>query len=230
MSRVSYRNLVAFMIVLTLSGCRQKMAEQPSLRPFQASTFFEDGRAARPLVEGTVPRGHLLDDVHLHTGRVGKPATGAKAAGLIGAVGSAGSAPVTIFAVGAYTQAGEPYAAEFPFPVTDAVMKRGRERYTIFCALCHDHTGSGDGTIIRHAYARPPSFHIDRLRQAPAGYFVHVITTGYGAMPDHKAQVSVRDRWAITAYVRALQLSQHAPLDAVPPEDRPLLHKKGAVP
>jgi mono/diheme cytochrome c family protein len=217
----------ALILVAAAAGCQQKMALQPSLRPLQASTFFEDGRAARPLVEGTVPRGHLHDDIHLHIGRLGKAATGAKTAALVGALGSARSAPAMVLAVGVHNLAGEPYAAEFPFAVTDAVMKHGRERYGIFCALCHDHTGSGNGTIVRRGFARPPSFHIDRLRQVPAGYIVHVITTGYGAMPDHKAQVPPHDRWAIAAYVRALQFSQHAPVDALPPEERPLLIKKG---
>ncbi len=111
-------------------------------------------------------------------------------------------------------------ATEFPFQVTAGVLARGRERYDIFCAPCHDRTGRGNGMIVRRGYRQPPSFHIDRLRQAPVGHYVDVITNGFGAMPDYRAQVPVRDRWAITAYIRALQLSEHATLMEVPPEER----------
>jgi mono/diheme cytochrome c family protein len=99
-------------------------------------------------------------------------------------------------------------AVDFPFPVTAEVVARGRERYEIFCAMCHSSTGEGDGMIVRRGFRRPPSYHEDRLRQAPAGYFFRVITEGFGAMPPYRAQVPVQDRWAIAAYIRALQLSQ----------------------
>jgi mono/diheme cytochrome c family protein len=111
-------------------------------------------------------------------------------------------------------------ATEFPWPVTSEVMARGRDRYDIFCSPCHDRTGSGDGMIVRRGYRRPPSFHIDRMRQAAVGHFFDVITNGFGAMPDYRAQVPAPDRWAIAAYIRALQASQHATLDAVPPAER----------
>jgi mono/diheme cytochrome c family protein len=111
-------------------------------------------------------------------------------------------------------------ATEFPFPVTAQVLQRGRERYDIFCAPCHDRTGRGDGMVVRRGYRQPPSYHIDRLRQAPVGHYFDVITNGFGAMPDYRAQVPVRDRWAIIAYIRALQLSEHATLSEVPPEER----------
>jgi hypothetical protein len=110
--------------------------------------------------------------------------------------------------------------AEFPFPVTAEVMARGRERYDIFCSPCHDRTGAGEGMVVKRGYRQPPSFHIDRLRQVPVGHFFDVVTNGFGAMPDHRAQVPVRDRWAIAAYIRALQASGHSTLDAVPPEER----------
>ncbi|HEX8179062.1 MAG TPA: cytochrome c [Pyrinomonadaceae bacterium] len=99
-------------------------------------------------------------------------------------------------------------ATELPFPITEQVLERGRERYQIYCALCHGATGFGDGMIVRRGYRRPPSYHDDRLRQAPVGHFFDVITNGWGAMPDYSAQVPVQDRWAIIAYIRALQLSQ----------------------
>jgi hypothetical protein len=111
-------------------------------------------------------------------------------------------------------------ATEFPFPITTRVLARGRERYDIFCAPCHDRTGRGNGMIVRRGYRQPPSYHIDRLRQAPVGHYFDVITNGFGAMPDHRSQVPVRDRWAIVAYIRALQLSAHATLSEVPPVER----------
>ena len=99
-------------------------------------------------------------------------------------------------------------AIDFPFPVTAEVVARGRERYEIFCAMCHSSTGEGDGMIVRRGFRRPPSYHEERLRQAPVGYFFRVMTEGFGAMPPYRAQVPVQDRWAIAAYIRALQLSQ----------------------
>ncbi|MBP1634597.1 MAG: quinol:cytochrome c oxidoreductase monoheme cytochrome subunit [Acidobacteria bacterium] len=114
-------------------------------------------------------------------------------------------------------------AAEFPFPVTAEVVARGRERFDIFCSPCHDRTGGGNGMIVRRGYRRPPTFHQDRLRQVPPGHFVDVMTNGFGAMPDYRAQVPARDRWAIAAYIRALQLSENATLSEVPPGERDTL-------
>ncbi len=108
----------------------------------------------------------------------------------------------------------------FPLPVTRALLDRGRQRYEIFCAPCHDRTGGGNGMVVQRGYRPPPSFHIDRLRQRPVGHFFDVITNGVGAMPDYASQIPPEDRWAIVAYVRALQLSQGAPLSLVPPEKR----------
>jgi hypothetical protein len=111
-------------------------------------------------------------------------------------------------------------STEFPYAVTAEMLARGRERYDIFCSPCHDRTGRGVGMVVRRGYRQPPSFHIDRLRQAPVGHFFDVVSNGFGAMPDYRAQVPVRDRWAIVAYVRALQLSEHATLSDVPPAER----------
>lgn len=105
---------------------------------------------------------------------------------------------------------------EMPFAVTQQVLERGRERYGIYCTPCHSATGNGDGMIVLRGYRRPPSFHVDRLRKSPVGHFYDVMTNGFGAMPDYSAQVQPRDRWAIAAYIRALQLSQAAPADAIP--------------
>ena len=115
-------------------------------------------------------------------------------------------------------QVGGQTATSFPFPVDDAVMQRGRERFEIFCSPCHGLTGAGDGMIVQRGYRQPPSFHIERLRQAPPGHVYDVITNGFGAMPDHAALVPVRDRWAIAAYIRALQLSQNATATELSPE------------
>jgi cytochrome c5 len=117
----------------------------------------------------------------------------------------------------------------YPLPVTRARLERGRERYEIYCAPCHDRTGAGNGMVVQRGYRPPPSLHIDRLRQVAVGHFYDVITNGFGAMPDYAVQITPEDRWAIVAYVRALQLSQAAPIADVPPEhradlDRPAPH------
>jgi hypothetical protein len=120
---------------------------------------------------------------------------------------------------------GQP-ATTFPFPITTAIIVRGRERYDIFCAPCHDRMGAGAGMAVRRGFRRPPpSFHIDRLRQAPAGHFYDVIANGFGAMNDYAGQITADDRWAIVAYVRVLQLSQNAGVRELPPQDRQELEK-----
>jgi mono/diheme cytochrome c family protein len=114
-------------------------------------------------------------------------------------------------------------ALMFPFPVTDEVMARGRERFNVYCSPCHGQTGLGDGMVVRRGYRRPPSYLEERLLQAPVGHFFDVISNGFGAMPDYAAQVKPTDRWAIAAYIRALQLSGHASVIDVPAGDRPRL-------
>jgi mono/diheme cytochrome c family protein len=111
-------------------------------------------------------------------------------------------------------------AEVFPFPIDAAVMARGQERFNIYCSPCHGRTGAGDGMVVRRGYRRPPPYNEPRLRQAAVGHFVDVMTNGFGAMPDHAAQVAPPDRWAIAAYIRALQLSSSATLNDVPAEDR----------
>ncbi len=96
-----------------------------------------------------------------------------------------------------------------PFPVTEDVLSRGRERFNIYCAPCHSRVGDGNGMIVKRGYKQPPTYHQDRLRKAPLGYFFDVMTNGFGAMPDYAAQIPPRDRWCIVAYIRALQLSQN---------------------
>jgi hypothetical protein len=173
---------------LLLTACQQEMAQQPRYEPLEPSSFFADGRASRPLVPGTVARGHLKTDTHLYAGQVnGK------------------------------------LADTFPFPVTRVMLERGQERYNIYCSPCHGRIGNGEGIVVQRGFQRPASFHIDRLREAPAGYFFNVITNGFGAMYDYAARVTPEDRWAIIAYIRALQLSQNATLADVPAEERPQL-------
>jgi len=116
---------------------------------------------------------------------------------------------------------------EFPLPATRALLTRGRERYDIFCAPCHDRVGEGNGMVVQRGYRAPPSLHGDRLREAPVGHFFDVMTSGFGAMPDYAAQISAEDRWAIVAYIRALQLSQRVAAADIGPEDRARLMEPG---
>src|SRR6266496_3356512 len=125
---------------------------------------------------------------------------------------------------------GKSLVIELPIAVSPRLLARGRERYDIYCAPCHDRTGSGAGMVVRRGYRPPPSFHIDRLRDAPVGHFYDVVTNGFGAMPDYAAQIDVPDRWAIVAYIRALQLSQNAKLSDVPPEERARMEALPVVP
>lgn len=178
--------LAAVVLALGLAaGCRLDMHDQPRYEPLEASTFFEDGRSARPRIEGTVARGELREDVHLYTGRVG----------------------------------GE-LATTFPFPVTRETLERGRERYQIFCSPCHGGLGNGNGIIVQRGFTQPTSFHDPRLRNVAPGYIFDVVTNGFGAMTSYRTRVRPEDRWAVTAYIRALQLSQNARLSDVPPDVR----------
>jgi Cytochrome C oxidase, cbb3-type, subunit III len=108
----------------------------------------------------------------------------------------------------------------FPFPITANDILRGQQRYNIYCSPCHDYTGSGRGMIVQRGFPLPPSFHIDRLRQAPVGHFYDVMTNGFGAMYSYAARVTPEDRWRIAAYIRALQLSEHATMADVPENER----------
>jgi mono/diheme cytochrome c family protein len=174
--------------VLLAAGCRQDMHDQPRYEPLEASDFFNDGRASRPLVEGTVAQGPGPFDELLYTGKINGT-----------------------------------LATVLPFPLTHELLERGQERYNIYCSPCHDRVGNGRGIVVLRGFRRPSAWHVDRLREVPIGYFFDVMTNGLGAMMDYAAQVTPRDRWAIAAYIRALQLSQHATLADVPVEERPRL-------
>jgi len=212
--------------LVLLAGCRQEMAQQPSYRPLRPSAFFENGMSARPLVKGTVARGQLKDDVHLHEGRwPAEIQNGLQAAGIVG------SAPGTPMAAMTWDFDRTLYADAFPFPIGREELERGQERFNIYCAICHDRAGTGRGMIVQRGFTPPPSYHTDlsrglqlrgvrqKLRDAPVGYYFEVITRGFGAMPDYAEQVSAKDRWHIIAYIRALQLGQQATLADVRDEE-----------
>ena len=117
------------------------------------------------------------------------------------------------------------FIAEVPLELDRALLERGQSRYNIYCTPCHDRTGSGDGMVVQRGFKRPPSYHIDRLREAPSGHFFDVMTKGFGTMPSYSVQIDPRDRWAIVAYIRVLQRSQHATLDDVPSAERSQLEE-----
>lgn len=162
------------------------MATQPKYPPLAPSSFFRDGRSARPLPAGTIAQGSLKADEGFFSGKID----------------------------------GE-LVSTLPTPVSRAMLERGRERFNIYCSPCHGETGDGQGMVVLRGLRRgPPSLHIDRLREVPIGHFFDVISNGFGGMQDYAVQISYRDRWAIAAYIRALQFSQMAPLDVVPESER----------
>jgi len=118
------------------------------------------------------------------------------------------------------------FSAAFPFPVTLEIMKRGRERYDIFCSPCHDKVGNGQGMVVRRGFSPPPSLHIDRLRSVEAGYLYDVVANGFGRMSGYASQIGVDDRWAVVAYIRALQSSQRVSLTELSARDRSELERQ----
>jgi len=215
-------------------ACRQQMSNQPKYEPLEPSSFFDNATSARPLVEGTVPRGSLREDALLYTGRSDVSRSGSPGAAS-GQISPGPNSSVELSQGNTLPPRSNPplpaaplpggkivpgYASIFPFPISPEVLDRGEERFNIYCSPCHSRIGDGNGMIVQRGYRHPPSFHTERLRHAPVGYFFDVITNGFGAMPDYSAQVVPRDRWAVIAYIRALQLSQNAALGDVPPEDR----------
>lgn len=183
-SRCLVMTLLGVLLVAGGAGCRQDMHDQPRFEPLEGNAFFADGRSSRPLVEGTVPRGHLNDDPHLYSGRIG-----------------------------------DDWADHLPFPLTGELLARGRQRYEIFCSPCHGSSGFGDGMVIRRGFPAARSLHEAQLILEKDGYYFDVITNGFGRMQDYAAQVPPEDRWAIVAYVRALQLSRRTPADQLGPGD-----------
>lgn len=171
------------------------MDQQAKFRPQSVNPMFADARADRRPVEGTVAQGQLNDDLHVSRGLV----DGA-------------------------------WAVAFPMPVTEAMMKRGQERYDIFCAPCHGLSGAGNGIVAVRAdrlqegtWTPPTNLHDVTVRERPVGHLYNTIANGIRNMPAYGAQIPVADRWAIVAYVRALQKSQNARVDDVPADLRPTL-------
>lgn len=167
-----------------LPACRQDMNDQPRHEPLEASSFFNDGAASRKPVPGTVPRAPK-GDLALSSGV-------ADSSGGTSEKGSPG------------------FLTTSPLPVTRELLLRGKERFGIFCSPCHGMLGDGRGMIVQRGFKQPQSFHTERLRAQPIGYYVDVITNGFGVMPSYAPQVPPSDRWAIAAYIGALQLSQYA--------------------
>ena len=203
----SVRVLLLFCLLpfaFLLSSCRRDMQDQPKAKIYRESSFFKDGVSSRPPVEGTVPRGYLRADREFYFGKKPGYRTGSGSDRVI-------DTTATQPAVNSNTNAMFPDDVDsFPFPITKEILERGQGRYDIFCSSCHGLTGYGDGMIARRGFNKPApaSLHQDKLRLAPVGHFFDVITNGWGAMPSHASQIPVEDRWKITAYVRALQLSQ----------------------
>ena len=183
------RRLIAsagFGALILIAGCRQDMQDQPRMFPQRGTEFFADHRGARPQVLNTVARGQLHDDSYFYTGVV---------------------------------QGANGYREEqnlMPFPVTMEVLKRGQERFNIYCTPCHSRVGNGLGEIVERGYKPAANLH-DQVRMSqPLSHYFFVMTHGYGAMPDYSAQLTPEDRWAVAAYIRALQLSEAATPTDVP--------------
>jgi hypothetical protein len=178
--------LAGMAALMLVAGCRQDMHDQPKLIPQRGSELFADHRGARPQVLNTVARGQLHEDSYFYTG--------------------------VIQGANGYREEKN----ELPFPVTMEVLQRGHERFNIYCTPCHSRVGNGLGEIVQRGY-KPAANLLDQVRMSqPLSHYFYVMTHGYGAMPDYSAQLTPTDRWAVAAYVRALQLSQTATVQDVP--------------
>jgi mono/diheme cytochrome c family protein len=202
--------LAAFCVLV--AGCRRDMQDQPKAIAYRENSFYKDGTGSRPLVEGTVPRGYLRQDRELYLGKktTTNPQPGPMLTQPAGAQATAPPIRLPVAPVSSASSAFPDDVDTFPFPIAKDDLKRGEERYNIFCSVCHGMTGYGDGMVARRGFNKPSpaSYHQDRLRQAPVGHFFDVMTNGWGAMPSYASQIPVEDRWRIIAYIRALQLSQ----------------------
>lgn len=179
------------LLLLGLVACHQDMYNQPRYDTYEPSTFFADGRSARPPVAGTLAQDGFSTQPGFFDGTVG-----------------------------------DAFVSEMPFPLTEEVLVFGQERYNAYCMPCHGLLGDGDGIIEQRGYPNVPTLHNQRLREVEIGYFVNVITNGFGRMYSYAARIPPEDRWAIAAYVRALQLSQNAPVTDVPPAEQQQLREQ----
>src|SRR4051812_5490830 len=188
----------AFLLLpFAFSACRYDMQDQPRLKYYKQSDFFADKRGSRDQVENTIARGHLNDNKAFYTGKIDNPNPNAPAAT---STDASGNTVVTSF----------PNDIDaFPVPVTKELIDRGQERFNVYCIVCHGPLGNGDGMVVRRGFPKPPTYHDDRLRNAPVGHFFDVITNGWGKMNSYAFQVPPADRWAIIAYIRALQATQN---------------------
>lgn len=181
-----------------LSACHQDMYDQPNYTTYEPSSFFADGRSARPVVPGTVAVDVPLQDEYLLTGLV----DGAE-------------------------------VDQMPFPVNEELLLRGQQQYDIYCAVCHGEAGYGQSMVAELGGIVPANLHQERLRNAPISHFFVIITNGvyrgdpaangYQSMYSYASRITPEDRWAVAAYIRALQLSQNATLEDVPPAERAAL-------
>ena len=184
----------AALSLAALSGCEKglhEMYDQAKYKPLTPTQLFENGNSSRPQVTGTVP----------YSG------------GALAGTSSGRNARLP-------AEQGAATPTANPLPVSGTLLQRGRDQFNVFCAPCHSRAGDGDGMVARRGFARPPSYHISRLRDAPDSHLYAVISEGYGVMYPYADRIAPEDRWAIVAYIRALQLSQHAPAASLNTDDR----------
>lgn len=184
---------------LTGCGVRFDMQDQPRYKAYKKEDgkFFSDHRASRDMPEGTVARGLLKENKAFYTGKIDNPDPNVQV--------ETTTSPTGNTLVSSFPNA----IAEFPVPVTRELIDRGQERYNIYCIVCHGPAGSGDGMIVRRGFPQPPTYHDDRLRNAPVGHFFDVISNGWGRMNGYAASIPAADRWAIVAYIRTLQVANN---------------------
>ena len=202
--------LATLLVVGAMIGCNQSMIDQPRYEPYEASAVFSNGLSSRSPVPGTVARGQLELDTPFFTGR--------KDGQFVTELPERALAGRTMI----------------------ELLDRGQERYNIYCSHCHGQVGGGTGgspemldavgMVVKRGFPSPPTYHQDRLRNAPLGHFFGVITDGIGRMPAHGYMIQPADRWAIAAYIRALQLSQHAPSAELSPTDLEKLNQSATPP
>jgi mono/diheme cytochrome c family protein len=183
--------LLALALAMAASaGCRNEMYDQPKYESLELNTYFDDGASARPIVAGTVAR-----------------------------IEPTGEPRDRLYFTGRLLESGE-FTDEIPFRATRDDLERGQDRYRIYCKPCHGLLGDGKGMIVERGFSPPPSFHSAEIREKPLGHYFDVITNGHGAMYSYASRIPPHDRWLISAYLRALQLSQGAPVDQLSASDR----------